>query len=59
MAQVPDSKKTAVLPSQKATDVGETEEQRIDRTANEMAERANNATKSYEDTAADQQIFTK
>jgi hypothetical protein len=59
MAQVPDSTKTAALPSQKATDVGETEEQRIDHIADKMAERANDATKSYEDTAPDQQIFTK
>ena len=59
MAQAQDSKKTAALPSQKKTDVGETEEQRIDHTADKMAERANNRTKSYENNAPDEQIFTK
>ncbi|MEI9977526.1 MAG: hypothetical protein WDN23_00750 [Edaphobacter sp.] len=59
MAQVPDSAKTAALSSQKVTHVGETEEERIDHAADEMAERANNTTKSYEDTAPDEQIFTK
>jgi aspartate/methionine/tyrosine aminotransferase len=62
MAQVPDSTKAAALPSEKdvtSTHVGETDEQRIEHVADEMAERANNRTKSYEDTAPDQQIFTK
>ena len=62
MAQVPDSTKTAALPSKKgvtSTHVGETDEQRIEHIADEMAERANNTTKSYKDTAPDQQVFTK
>jgi hypothetical protein len=62
MTLVPDSTKTAALPSEKgvnSTPVGETEEQRIEHVADEMANRANNTTKSYEDAAPDQQIFTK
>jgi hypothetical protein len=63
MAQVPDSTKTAALPSKDkgvtSTHIGQTEEQRIEHVADEMANRANKTTKSYEDTAPDEQIFTK
>jgi hypothetical protein len=63
MAQVPDSTKTAALPPKDkgvtSTHIGETEEQRIEHVADEMANRANKTTKSYEDTAPDEQIFTK
>ncbi len=64
MTQDPEYTKTAALPFHEtfeaggaATDVASKE--RIERLADEMAERANNTTKSYEDTAPDQQIFTK
>jgi hypothetical protein len=66
MAQGLDSTKNAALPSHEAieegataTEVGKTEEQKIDHSAMEMAKRADNRTKSYEDTAPDEQLFTK
>ena len=66
MAQGLDSTKSAALPSHEAieegvtaTEVGKTDQQKIDHVAMEMAKRADNRTKSYEDTAPDQQIFTK
>jgi uncharacterized protein YccT (UPF0319 family) len=66
MAQGLDSTKNAALPSHEAieegstaTEVGKSEQQKIDHTAMEMAKRADNRTKAYEDTAPDQQIFTK
>jgi uncharacterized protein YccT (UPF0319 family) len=66
MAQGLDSTKNAALPSHEAieegataTEAGKSEKQKIDHTAMEMAKRADNRTKSYEDTAPDQQIFTK
>jgi hypothetical protein len=66
MAQGLDSTKNPALPSHEAieegvtaTDVGKSDEQKIDRIAMEMAKRADNRTKSYEDTAPDQQVFTK
>jgi hypothetical protein len=59
-----DSTRTAALPFQETFEEGGSAsdvagKQRIERIANEMAERANNTIKSYEDTAPDQQIFTK
>jgi hypothetical protein len=66
MAQGLDSTKNATLPAHEAieegataTQVGKSEEQKIDHTAMKMAKRADNRTKSYEDTAPDQQIFSK
>jgi hypothetical protein len=67
MAQAPDSTKIAPASSQKVTEKGvtsthggETDEQRrIEHTADEMAKRANDRTKSYDDSAPDQQVFTK
>jgi hypothetical protein len=64
MTQDVDSTKTAAFHETfegggTAADVGETSRRRIERLANEMAERANNTTKSYEDSAPDQQVFTK
>jgi hypothetical protein len=66
MAQGLDSTKTAALPSHEAieegvtaTDAGKTDQQKIDRIAMDMAKRADNRTKAYEDTAPDQQTFTK
>jgi hypothetical protein len=64
MTQDLDSTNTAALPLQETFEDGGTAsdvagKQRIERLANEMAERANNTTKSYEDTAPDQQVFTK
>jgi hypothetical protein len=65
MAQDLDTE-TAAFPSYEtfeegvtATDVGEAGKRRIEQIADEMAERANNTIKSYEDTAPDQQLFTK
>ena len=66
MAQGLDSTKNAALPSHEAieegvtaTEVGKGEQQKIDHAAMEMAKRADNRTKAYEDTAPDEQIFTK
>jgi hypothetical protein len=64
MTQDLDSTKTAALPLQETFEDGGTtpdvaERQRIKHLADEMAERANDRTKSYDDTAPDQQVFTK
>jgi hypothetical protein len=66
MAQGLDSTKTAALPSHEAieegvtaTEAGKSDQQKIDHVAMEMAKRADNRTKEYEDTAPDEQIFTK
>lgn len=59
------STKTAARPSQaatethtEATEVGQSEEHKIDHTAMQMAERANNRTKANADTPGSS-IFTK
>jgi hypothetical protein len=66
MAQGLDSTKNAALPSHEAiesdtdaTEVGKSEEHKLDHIAMESAKRAGNRTKAFEDTANDQQIFTK
>ena len=66
MAQGLDSTKNAALPSHEAiedgataTEVGKSDEQKLDHIAMESAKRAQNRTKSFENTAPDQQIFTK
>jgi hypothetical protein len=58
--------KTPARPSQGATDphddateVGKSEQHRIDHIANQMAERANNRIKSNEDSSPGDGIFTK
>jgi hypothetical protein len=66
MAQGLDSTKNASLPSHEAieegvtaTEVGKSDEQKLDHIAMESAKRAQNRTKAFEDSAPDQQIFTK
>ena len=66
MAQGLDSTKNAALPSHEAieegvtaTEAGKSDQQRIDHIAMEMAKRAENRTKSFEDTAPEEQIFSK
>jgi hypothetical protein len=63
MAQGQDSTKSAAA-SNEASEGGRTaaekrSKQRIERLADEMAERANNTINAYEDTAPAQQRFTK
>jgi hypothetical protein len=66
MAQGLDSTKTAARPSHEAieegvtaTEVGKSDEQKMDHLAMQGAKRAQNRTKAYEETAPDQKLFTK